>query len=328
MCILAIFENKFSYQQLINTMNFYKLIFLIPFTVICIVSCSGTKKKSRQPVSQILLSTKHRKISCGDSLTIKINTRLKNGVLKKSELYLDDRLLTDQKEISYSISISTSDLTMGTHTLKSVVTKEDGMIGTNFKTIEIISEVIPESLTYKVINTYPHEHDFFTQGLEIHNNTFYEGTGEYGKSGLFKLKFPSFKIERQIAIDEDYFGEGITIVNNKIYQLTWKAQKAFVYNLSDFSLIQTFSYSNKEGWGLANDTKQLYMSDGTSNIFVRDPETFKVIRTFGVADNNGPISQLNELEFIDGYFMGKYMDNRQYHQNRSSNRKGISSCQS
>jgi glutamine cyclotransferase len=43
------------------------------------------------------------------------------------------------------------------------------------------------------------------------------------------------------------------------------------------------------------------MTDGSSNLYYRDPSTFNTIKIVGVTDNNGPVGSLNELEYIDGF---------------------------
>ena len=42
------------------------------------------------------------------------------------------------------------------------------------------------------------------------------------------------------------------------------------------------------------------MSDGSHKIYFLDPEYFSEIRQLEVYDNNGPVSRLNELEYIEG----------------------------
>ena len=56
-----------------------------------------------------------------------------------------------------------------------------------------------------------------------------------------------------------------------------------------------------EGWGLTHDTVQLIISDGSSNLYFVDPETFKINSTVSVKDDMGTINMLNELEYVDGY---------------------------
>ena len=71
-----------------------------------------------------------------------------------------------------------------------------------------------------------------------------------------------------------------------------------MYDLKNFHLLQQFSYSG-EGWGLATNSHELFMSDGTSEIRVLDTETFREKRRIKVRDGSKPIDQLNELEFVE-----------------------------
>ena len=63
--------------------------------------------------------------------------------------------------------------------------------------------------------------------------------------------------------------------------------------------IKTFNWPY-EGWGLTHDSSSLIISDGSSNIYFVDAETFKVKNTISVKDDQGPVMLLNELEYIDG----------------------------
>ena len=51
---------------------------------------------------------------------------------------------------------------------------------------------------------------------------------------------------------------------------------------------------------MCTDGKQLIMSDGTERLTFRDPNTFQTLRTIEVYTDQGPLPQLNELEYIDG----------------------------
>jgi glutamine cyclotransferase len=100
-------------------------------------------------------------------------------------------------------------------------------------------------------------------------------------------------------LDATYFGEGITIFGNAIYQLTWQEQKCFIYNKESLQLEREVSYVG-EGWGLCNDGKLLIMSNGTERLTFRNPKTFAVERTIEVYTHQGPVTNLNELEYADG----------------------------
>jgi len=101
------------------------------------------------------------------------------------------------------------------------------------------------------------------------------------------------------VLPDEYFGEGITILGGKIFQLTWLDQKGFVYDKQSFALSEEFGYSS-EGWGITDDGVRLIMSDGSATLSFRNPTTFELTGQVQVHDADGPVSRLNELEFIKG----------------------------
>src|SRR5580765_2804969 len=149
---------------------------------------------------------------------------------------------------------------------------------------------------YKVVRTYPHDADAFTQGLVYHNGFLYEGTGLEGHSSLRKVDLATGKVLQHADLPEKYFGEGITLWKNKLIQLTWRTKIGFVYDLATFKQINTFTYT-REGWGITHDGKRLIMSDGSSTLYFWDPETFKEIGHLDVDYKGGPVPNLNELEY-------------------------------
>ena len=153
--------------------------------------------------------------------------------------------------------------------------------------------------TYRVVHVYPHDPQAFTQGLEYRAGFLYEGTGLRGRSTLRKVDLPTGKVLREIELDPGFFGEGITVINGRVVQLTWQAQEGFVYDQQTFRLLHTFQYSG-EGWGLTNDSRRIYMSDGTAQIRCLDPLTLKELRRFTVHDGDRQITELNELEWVRG----------------------------
>ncbi|TDO94440.1 glutamine cyclotransferase [Halanaerobium saccharolyticum] len=154
-------------------------------------------------------------------------------------------------------------------------------------------------LNYQILESYQHDPQAFTQGLEIYNNYLYEGTGLYGRSSLRKVKIESGQVLKQINLNQEYFGEGITILNDKIYQLTWKKNTAFVYDLN-LNLIKTFNYQG-QGWGLTNNGQHLIMSNGSEFITFRDPETFESIKKIEVKNGDQNMKNINELEYHNGF---------------------------
>jgi len=153
--------------------------------------------------------------------------------------------------------------------------------------------------TFTVVQVFPHDTSAYTQGLAYRDGFLYEGTGRNGRSSLRKVRLETGEVIQRVDLGSEFFGEGITIVQNKVLQLTWTSKVAFVYDLNDFHLLRKFSYSG-EGWGLATDGRELFLSDGTSEIRVLDVETFHEKRRLKIHDGSTPIEQLNELEFVEG----------------------------
>jgi glutamine cyclotransferase len=153
--------------------------------------------------------------------------------------------------------------------------------------------------TYAVVHVFPHDNSAFTQGLAYRDGFLYEGTGRNGQSSLRKVRLETGEVVQQAALDPEYFGEGIALVGNKILQLTWKSQTGFVYDLNTFRLLRRFSYSG-EGWGLASNGHDVYLSDGSSEIRVLDSDSLQERRRIKVHDGPAPVDQLNELEFVEG----------------------------
>jgi glutaminyl-peptide cyclotransferase len=158
----------------------------------------------------------------------------------------------------------------------------------------------PANLTYTVVNIYPHDTSSFTEGLLLHEGYFLESTGLKGKSKLLQIEPLTGKIKKSVTLDDKYFGEGISVINNKIYQLTYQEHKVLVYDMNFKKLPQELDWPY-EGWGMTTNGKQLILDTGGSNIYFVNPETFKIERTMGVVNNYGYVSNVNELELVDGY---------------------------
>lgn len=163
----------------------------------------------------------------------------------------------------------------------------------------------PNTIQVNVLNVYPHDTTSFTQGLLVHEGQLYEGTGgsrdiSHYRSWVGKVDLKSGIVGQKADLGPNLFGEGITILNGKLYQLTWQNHKAFVYDAKTLKRLQEFSIKT-EGWGLTNDSSQLILSDGSSNLYFLDPNDFSNKKILSVVDNNGPVNNLNELEYINGY---------------------------
>lgn len=154
---------------------------------------------------------------------------------------------------------------------------------------------------YKVVRSYPHDRQAFTQGLQYVDGVLYEGTGMNGESGIRKVRLETGEVLQMRPLDAQYFGEGIVVWKQDLVQLTWQHGIGFVYDRNTFEPRRTFTYSG-EGWGLTHDGTRLIMSDGSETGTLRflDPLTLRETGKLVVVDGGRPVNHLNELEFVKG----------------------------
>jgi glutamine cyclotransferase len=152
---------------------------------------------------------------------------------------------------------------------------------------------------YAIVHSYPHDPDAFTEGLEYRDGFLYESTGLNGKSSIRKVKIETGEVVQQRNLGREYFGEGITFWKDDLFELTWTNEIAFVYDAKTYASKTSFTYKG-EGWALTHNADSLIMSDGSTQLRVLDPATFKERRRFTVTDGGMPIKYLNELEWVRG----------------------------
>jgi glutaminyl-peptide cyclotransferase len=154
-----------------------------------------------------------------------------------------------------------------------------------------------------------HNPEIFTQGLEIHDDKFYESSGLYYQSHwlIYPIQFPASKWSQMtskpeftFSLHKRYFAEGLTVFKDKIYLLTWNERKVFVFDSKTYQELKPLRYIG-EGWGLTHNDEFLIRSDGSHKLFFHYPDTFKIQKTLEVKDNAKKIDQLNELEFANGF---------------------------
>ena len=159
---------------------------------------------------------------------------------------------------------------------------------------------VAPTYSYTIVNVFPHDPAAFTQGLAYLDGFLYEGTGQYGRSWLRKVELKTGEVLQEHALASQFFGEGIVIYCDRIIQLTFLSNVGFVYKRDTFEELGRVSYPT-QGWGLTWDGERLIMSDGTPNLYFRDPETFEEIGRVTVYHSGSqPLDDLNELEFVNG----------------------------
>jgi glutamine cyclotransferase len=216
--------------------------------------------------------------------------------------YVNDEKIASAKA-GQKVPFSFKGRKLGYQNLKARVYFEGDNVETTAR-VEVLSDINPKLLTYKVINTFPHDTLSFTEGFEFYHDTLLESSGQYNQSKLIKSDYKTGKVYKMTPLKGEYFGEGLTVINNKVYQLTWKEKTGFIYN-TNLKLEKSFAYDkDTEGWGMANDGKKIYQSDGTEKIWTMNPDTQKMEGYINVYTNTSKIKAVNELEWINGKIYG------------------------
>ena len=270
-------------------MTSFKL-FIITLLSILLINC-GDKTDPNKVNFSIATDTPKNTIALGK--TLKLSLKNPNNLEITSVSFS-----LNNKPIDETFTVE--NIKLGTQTITAKVTYEETSeeVTTN---IIVLNNQSPKIYSYKIINTYPHDITSYTQGLEFYKGELYESTGQYGESKLRKVDYKTSEVLKNVNLPNQYFGEGLTILNDKIYQLTWQEGIGFVYDVNTFEKTSSFKYGkSKEGWGLCNDGKRLYKTDGTDKIWMLNTTNLTEEDDIQIYTNSGKIGSLNELEWING----------------------------
>lgn len=152
--------------------------------------------------------------------------------------------------------------------------------------------------TYRVVNTFPHDPNAFTQGLLFHDGFLYESTGRVGQTSVRRVDLVTGDVLARQDVPR-VFGEGLAVVGDELVQLTWKDRIGYRWGIDDLEQRGTFEVFG-EGWGLANAGETLLLSNGSARLILIDPQTLAPIEARDVTDRGHLVRNLNELEMIDG----------------------------
>ncbi|MFG2360881.1 glutaminyl-peptide cyclotransferase [Streptomyces mirabilis] len=155
-----------------------------------------------------------------------------------------------------------------------------------------------EHLRVKVLKTFPHDPQAFTQGLEMAGDTLYEGTGISGRSSVRAGPLGKEPAVRT-ALPAPLFGEGITVLGRTLWQLTWRNRTAIERDARTLKELRRVPYQD-DGWGVCLDRARhrLVTSDGSSRLTFRDPRSLAKTGEVAVTEAGRPLTELNELECV------------------------------
>ena len=264
---------------------------ILTILIITITSC-GTKKKG----ADFKISSTKNTYQLGESIQVEIQP-INDAKADKVVYTFQNKKFTPENNVFSEVL---DNELLGKHTIYATVTSGDATENTSID-VTILNNKAPKIYDYEITNTYPHNEDYYTQGLEFNGDDLYESAGRNGESKLAKIDLKTGKTLKEHSLKDEYFAEGLTIIGNKIHQLTWKANIGFTYDLETFKEEVTFAYNqSKEGWGLCHDDKYIYKSDGSTKIWKLNKNTLAEEGYIQISTNKALKSKFNELEWVNG----------------------------
>jgi len=274
----------------------FKLICLSAFSILFFTHCSNEEKQGADS-SRWLMPEAGTSVNLGDS----VNLELKLNEKADSVVYFADGVKLKKAANGKAVAVPTLDLQLGIKAITAKIYRgqsEPEEISTN---IVVKSTLVPQKFSYVVQQVFKHDTSSYTQGLEFHNGHLYESDGLAGESSLRKTDPTTGRVLQLTKVRDELFAEGITIVGDKILMLSYQNNVSLEYDLNSLKLLREFpNQYQREGWGLCNDGKVIYSTDGSNTIYILNKETYMQENSIEVYDQNGPVRELNELEFIDG----------------------------
>ncbi|MGJ8666348.1 MAG: glutaminyl-peptide cyclotransferase [Patiriisocius sp.] len=269
---------------------------LITFVLLLLItSCDEEIKNANQHFS---IEIKDNKKSFTTAETVAITLKSKQGKPIDNVSYSLNGKPFDGNTSGATLNISAEKL--GERTIDAKITS-GGNEYTVSKSFVILASEKPKLYGYKILEVYPHDQSAYTQGLEFNGEDLYESTGQRGFSDLRKTDYKTGEVLMDQDLQPQFFGEGLTILNDKLYQLTWQSGQGIIYDFPSLKQETTFKYNqSKEGWGLANDGKKIYKSDGTEKIWTLNPTTLAEEEYIEIYTNTSKVKSVNELEWIEG----------------------------
>ncbi len=153
--------------------------------------------------------------------------------------------------------------------------------------------------TVQALDKIPHDMDAFTQGLAIRDNYFWESTGLHGMSRLRRLDRHSGLVQAEYRYGPDIFGEGLALVADRVFVLSWTSGVGFIHDTKNLQPLRRFTIPSP-AWGLAYDGNRLILSDGSPILRFLDARTGQEVGRQSVNAGLRPVSNLNELEIVNG----------------------------
>lgn len=272
----------------------------------------GDKETQKKAISKLIKPKNKQSLQIGNKLEFDIEiAESDRSEVDSIVVFIGGKRIHKIKPGTFNWTYDTKSLNTGRVQSITKVYRKDGKTESKLANLKVLSDINPPTYGFEKIASYPHDITSYTQGLVFQNGFLYESTGTYGQSKLMKVNIQDGKAIETFDLDKKLFGEGLTLLNGELFQITWRAETAFVYDLETFKPIRTMNYAG-EGWGLTHNDKQVILSNGSNELLFLNPETFKVERKLEVMDNRGPVTKLNELEYVKGEIWANYYDYKEF----------------
>lgn len=151
--------------------------------------------------------------------------------------------------------------------------------------------------TVEVVGAIPHEGAVWTEGLLMSEGLLWESTGNPTGSSVRAVDPATGRVRWTVPNGNTFFAEGIVRAFGRTYVLSWQEGTVFTFDRHAKPPFQPFASYDGEGWGLTAVGDDLVNSNGSADLYFRDPETFAVRRTATVRYQGQPVERLNELEY-------------------------------
>lgn len=205
-------------------MSYLRLFFvlMIPFGILSGFSCRGNSSDKLPEGNQNLnttdvkLSVKlinidkpsdNQRFSSGEEIDFLLSL-LGEEIPDSVRLYYDGSLIKTLYKEPWQVSIGTDNSRLGKIPLKAIAYSGNKRPHTLTRFVLIFSDIIPATGSYRLINTYPHDNQAYTQGLVVYNGYFYESTGKEGRSTLRKVDIETGEVLMQHKLDNKFFWRG------------------------------------------------------------------------------------------------------------------------
>ena len=159
-------------------------LLIITTLSIFLYNCSETKE-------MFAIATKDLKQVYKPTETVNLSIENVENAKIDSVIYFSNDIKLGKSTENAVFNLKLDKLQFGIQDIKAIVHSEGEKIEcvTSFELVSNITPKLYETKDYTILNTYNHDANAYTQGLEFYNGILHEGTGQNGESSLRKTDY-------------------------------------------------------------------------------------------------------------------------------------------